>query len=65
MKEHNTIPLILILGGIAVLLLSLQSRLMGPGSGVSGWFQMGGASFGIILIIIGSYVLFRAKRKRK
>jgi uncharacterized membrane protein YbhN (UPF0104 family) len=65
MKEYNSIALILMLGGMAVLLYSLQSSLIGSGNGVSEWIQMGGASFGIFVIVIGGYILFRAKRKRK
>jgi membrane associated rhomboid family serine protease len=65
MNEYRTISYILILGGIAVLLFSLQSKLVGPGNGISGWIQIGGACIGIVLIIIGSYFLFRAKKKSK
>jgi hypothetical protein len=65
MKEYTTIALMLMLAGMAVLLFSQQSRLIGPGNGGLEWIQMGGVSFGIILFIIGGYILFRAKRKRK
>ena len=65
MKEYRSIALMLMLGGMAVLLYSLQSRLIGPGNIGLDWIQMGGVSFGIILFIIGGYILFRAKRKRK
>lgn len=65
MTEYRTISYIVILGGVAVLLFSMQSRLLGPGNGVSGWIQMGGACIGIVLIIVGSYFLFKAKKKSK
>jgi len=65
MKEFKTVSQVFILGGIAVLLFSMQSRLLGPGNGISGWIQIGGACIGIVLIIVGSYFLFEAKKKSK
>jgi hypothetical protein len=61
MKEYKTIALVLILGGICILLFSLQSKLVGSGYIVAEWMQIGGACFGIFVTIIGIYILIKVK----
>jgi len=63
MKESQTIALMFLLSGIAILLYSVQSILLGPEIIIFGTIQKVGVCFGLILITTGSYLYIKGKKE--
>jgi len=63
MKEYKTIALVFLLSGIAILLYSVQTILLGQEIIAFGIIQKAGACFGLILIATGIYLYVRGKKE--
>jgi hypothetical protein len=63
MKESKTIALMFLLSGIAILLYSIQSLVLGPEIIAFETIQKVGVCFGLILIATGIYLHVKVKKE--
>ncbi len=63
MKESKTIALMFLLSGIAILLYSIQSLVLGPEIISFGTIQKVGVCIGLILIATGIYLYVKGKKE--
>jgi len=63
MKESQTIALMFLLSGIAILLYSVQSILLGSEIIAFGTIQKGGVCLGLILIAASIYLYVKSKKE--
>jgi len=56
----------LILGGILVIAAALLADVIGLGAqpGIIGWKQILGAAIGLVILVVGIYILIRARTTR-
>ena len=56
----------LILGGVLVIAVSLLADVIGLGAqpGIIGWKQILGAAAGLVILVVGIYILIRARTTR-
>ena len=56
----------LILGGVLVIAVSLLADFIGLGAqaGIIGWKQILGAAIGLVILVVGIYILIRARTTR-